>query len=773
MPHNLRKWCLLALLALTALTLAAGFALGPDAAQAQTEIVVNPDAQTFSEGNYLCPHNWDGITGRVVVCVQNIIQNAGRGFLQSLLNIYQPIVIAALILATIAYGVLMITGSIRNISGDTFFFIFKVAATVQFSIVLSEWMFEALFGVMEGMLNIVSNYSTVASFSACSDESVMPEIFQLDREQFTVWDKIDCMFINMLGIGVGVGSPIALPALMALLIFTGGIGLVIFLIVVLFIITLLLAVLRSVKIYLMSVIVITFLICISPLIIPLVLFEQTKPYFMNWVKTLANYMIIPIFLVAFLSMMIAAFDAVFFRGSSSLFFIVAGNASQPQAGSDEHHFALGYWLEEGIVADDHNIHQVRNEVEPFLLGGTGGRIPVGASIPGKNAIGILELIATCKEDERYLEGVEDTQRARENLGSTCPEVGGDYSSLYTMLGCALRPVVPVHGADGPAGTDGTCLETVGEVYSGFEVNEEILNFAIAPNIDTDEEIRQQQEEGGCGWNLLCQARAGIGKAAGFTFSVISNVTGAIVRVIGYGLQGLAKQLKFLGSLYEGQCRVLPLPGVICSVTGSVFNIPGNVIHAAGNFVEFSGRIMMNGLLATLGEAFEGWFDVPMLDVQKVAAYHCKYRGTGELANLRNIPPASAYIGADNVLSQVEGEAMYNAYREYLLCDDDVETGRAWGVREFILEILYSAGAALLIGYLLLRWLDYIPVLGKEMIGTAQLLSSVPGEGKISSGARGVRHAFDRMRQRQRGEADDDDDDGGDGASGFARRGGVG
>lgn len=69
---------------------------------------------------------------------------------------------------------------------------------------------------------------------------------------------------------------------------------------------------------------VAFLVIISPMIIPLVLFRDTKQYFDKWVRLLISFALQPIIMLVFIIFSITAMDLATFSGKYSLYYRIAG-----------------------------------------------------------------------------------------------------------------------------------------------------------------------------------------------------------------------------------------------------------------------------------------------------------------------------------------------------------------------------------------------------------------------------------------------------------------
>lgn len=671
-----------------------------------TAPTVQPSADTLYTGDLFCPYNYDGLSGRIAHCIEQIVIQAARQFLESFLPFYEAIIIATMVLAVTIFGALMTMGALSRPAAQSFFLLFKLAGVAFFTIWLarpaninSEYggLLDWVFNIMHGLLGIVTSYVATSSLSACSNtESYLPGFFELGREAVTAWDKIDCLFMTLLGITVTQTAAFGLIALLGNLFFTGGIGVLIFVVAIGFMLTLLFSVLRALKIYLVSVIAVAFLVCISPIIIPMLLFSPTRPLFDKWLKNMANFMLIPMFLFAYLSMMVAAYDAILFKGPSSLYYAIASEASQ------EENFNFRDWLELGTSGeanrDARGTPQFGSDGIPVV---TGGEF-VGENVPGLDAMALVGYYRVCGEA---------TEVERQLLGEICDKV--DSGEIQTMFQCALAPKVPLPG-DSISLTPGQdCTELDGRPYYGFLRNEELFHFAIAPNIETDADARAKRDQG-CGWNIFCHA----GKAAGWAFNVLKSVVGAIWTFGGWLTQVFGDIIKAVGSFVADYCHMGTVtPGAVCDAVGGAFTVVGSVVHTVGTIGNFAGRVMMNGLAHELGELFEAWFDVDTLDLQKVASYRCKVE--------------EGIVGSPGNIA---------SYLPYLECP---------GPEDIVIDILYVFITAAVVAYLMLRWLNYIPTLGSTMVGGARIEATLPGEGKMMKASSKLQHRMDELLDKRK------------------------
>lgn len=139
-----------------------------------------------------------------------------------------------------------------------------------------------------------------------------------DMRSMQLWDTIDCKLAKYLGFGANPDSPttpqLLLIGFASLIPFgpIGPMGMVVTFLTVIFLMFVIFVVIRVVHIYIISFISLVLLVYISPLVIPMILFNYTKSSFDAWFKQMVAYSVQPIILFAFLAFMFAIFDSIVF-----------------------------------------------------------------------------------------------------------------------------------------------------------------------------------------------------------------------------------------------------------------------------------------------------------------------------------------------------------------------------------------------------------------------------------------------------------------------------
>lgn len=145
------------------------------------------------------------------------------------------------------------------------------------------------------------------------------------------WDKLDCRILFYFGAplngvfgalstgGISVvaaffgSAPILLTIGSILGIIIAGSQILTALVALFMAIMMMMTILWVAYTFILSYVALNILIILSPLFIPMVLFQPTKGYFDGWTRELITYSLYPILLFAFLSFMFIACDKIFFK----------------------------------------------------------------------------------------------------------------------------------------------------------------------------------------------------------------------------------------------------------------------------------------------------------------------------------------------------------------------------------------------------------------------------------------------------------------------------
>jgi len=300
-----------------------------------------------------------GLMRRVMPCIRESIVYAANQFIFPMMQLVSGAVSAACILAIVIWGWGMATGKRSAPRRDMAILALKLAFVTMFTVDFASSYFGNTFGmfldVMEDMLGITSQYIT--DYSYLANNLDCPFIGN-DPNVLKVWDTADCAIETLVGgIFSGVSLQYGVIGFLFACMFTNAIGVFMALMGFYIVIQVLRALANSLFIFISAYIGFSLAMIISPLFIPCILFSATKQYFDRWLQHSIRYMLQPIILFAWLSVLMAAMDSVIFVGPNSVFRAIAGknvddicmDTGVENSGASAENtcgFTIGEWLEE-------------------------------------------------------------------------------------------------------------------------------------------------------------------------------------------------------------------------------------------------------------------------------------------------------------------------------------------------------------------------------------------------------------------------------------------
>ncbi|MFZ9470398.1 MAG: type IV secretion system protein, partial [Rickettsiales bacterium] len=135
--------------------------------------------------------------------------------------------------------------------------------------------------------------------------------YPADAKYLMIWDTLDCKIMQYLNFGPGLSSSTIMMLIVAFF-FTGGIGIVFFTAILVLAVCLISVVIRAMHIFIASCIAIIIYVFVSPIIIPLLLFERTKSVFDTWLNHLTSFSLQPIILFSYIAIFISLSEYVMF-----------------------------------------------------------------------------------------------------------------------------------------------------------------------------------------------------------------------------------------------------------------------------------------------------------------------------------------------------------------------------------------------------------------------------------------------------------------------------
>ncbi|WP_265026278.1 TrbL/VirB6 family protein [Wolbachia endosymbiont (group A) of Bibio marci] len=244
-------------------------------------------------------------------------------------------VTAVLVLALILFSIKAMSGGVRS-PQEMYMLIIKFALVIYFATGSGmqqgyEYLTKLSNGLSEIVLKASSESKGICNYEAGRDYEYMRHGKKISYSYLAPWDRLDCRILFYLGAPLdGIGGKIgtggvatlavllgAAPVLLVAgsvigIIFAGG-QILVALVCIFMAVLMMMVILWLCYVFILSLVALSVIVILSPLFIPMVLFQHTKGYFDGWVKELITYSLYPVILFAFLSFMFIACDKIYFK----------------------------------------------------------------------------------------------------------------------------------------------------------------------------------------------------------------------------------------------------------------------------------------------------------------------------------------------------------------------------------------------------------------------------------------------------------------------------
>ncbi len=283
------------------------------------------------------------VTSMIVQCIKESLDNlvAGKGAPngESFISVAQKrlknTVTAVLVLALILFSIKAMSGGVQR-PQEMYMLIIKFALVIYFTTgsTISHYYGELTRlsnGLSEIVLKASSESKGICNYKAGTDYEYTRAGKRVSYSYLAPWDRLDCRILFYLGAPLdGIGGKIgtggvatlavllgAAPVLLVAgsvigIIFAGG-QILVALVCIFMAVLMMMVILWLCYVFILSLVALSVIIILSPLFIPMVLFQHTKGYFEGWVKELITYSLYPVILFAFLSFMFIACDKIYFK----------------------------------------------------------------------------------------------------------------------------------------------------------------------------------------------------------------------------------------------------------------------------------------------------------------------------------------------------------------------------------------------------------------------------------------------------------------------------
>jgi len=316
-----------------------------------------------------------GMTNRIAGCVRESIGNIADKFFDldnGFYSVVSGFVAGFLTIGVAVYGIMAAAGMLEKVGRDTMVFLIKMSFIAYFTLnadVMYRYAIDGMDAAGEAVVQVTPKYgnadgdkdfSEILCLQAMKDAATVA-----GKPPVGPWIAMDCLIDTVFGIkmkpkmGDGGSTDLGDSAdkwfnknlegegLQRGLVFfffsgmqTSVLGLMLAVLGFVFMWGLLAMIIKALLTYISGYIGVTFMMIISPLFIPLVLFRETKQYFDKWVKLTISFSLQPVLILLFISFSIAAVDLALFSGDYSVMYRIAGEASRKEG------FTLNKYLTE-------------------------------------------------------------------------------------------------------------------------------------------------------------------------------------------------------------------------------------------------------------------------------------------------------------------------------------------------------------------------------------------------------------------------------------------
>lgn len=229
----------------------------------------------------------EALTGPIVYCIETTIRDSVVNALQDVSDYFKGVTSVIFVLAVTIHGARMISGE-RGLNGKSIVLMVKIGLVAHFSYNLGGYAAR----VFELMDEVV--YDAVGNFSP--------------------WSKIDDILGTLFGFAPGILLSQGLIWLAAGLT-SGWDSVPMSSALIVMFIELILFVIEIIYVFLTSFLVVAFMLVLSPMFVPMIIFQVSERYFKKWLDTIIGAMLIPVLVFAAMS-----FSLLLFKGRIEVIF---------------------------------------------------------------------------------------------------------------------------------------------------------------------------------------------------------------------------------------------------------------------------------------------------------------------------------------------------------------------------------------------------------------------------------------------------------------------
>jgi hypothetical protein len=325
-------------------------------------------AQVIGSNGEICPA-YSGFLSRIVPCIIDVIVATTTNYLSTYIVYFTGTMSALMTLAVLIYAITMLTGRTNSVTREGVILVLKLGG-VMFTMNVLAVLFPTFMDMMSFLVYSVSFYLPAVLQNQCPFAN-------------NLWESVDCGLAYLVGgILPGFGVENGLFGFLVASLFSGPIGVATFFFGLGVMLVLVYTLFQAVYILLGAYVSLALLMAISPLMVPLLVLKVTKGYFEKWLRLLMSVILQPMFLFAYLTMMLLTMESVIFTGPFALYRTIAcgavdGNWSQSG-------FNIGNYIAYSGGAAERDSYAFTVNQTPEIL--PEPRVSSNTGIPGQAAL---------------------------------------------------------------------------------------------------------------------------------------------------------------------------------------------------------------------------------------------------------------------------------------------------------------------------------------------------------------------------------------------------
>ncbi len=199
----------------------------------------------------------------------------------------------------------------------------------------------------------LSKSSDGCIFPPVDENGIVTKTYPVGKEYLRIFDTFDCKITHLLGYSADTNVPNFLKMIVVGF-FSGGLGFAFMLASVVFAFFMILIALRVVHLIIVTIIVLSILVYISPLAFCCLMFNRTKHIFQQWLSQIMGYIIQPVIIFAYLGLFLTVIDNAMIGNAEFVDFNSSFDGNFQKMNCDER----------DNIFDNDNVLATKNKIKP-------------------------------------------------------------------------------------------------------------------------------------------------------------------------------------------------------------------------------------------------------------------------------------------------------------------------------------------------------------------------------------------------------------------------